>query len=103
MSGHHDHEEVLPLLSTYEPPAADLDRVGRIGLIAGGAGAVATAGLAFADPGQFLRSYLVAFVWVFGAAMGCFGLMMLHHLSSGAWGLMIRRIFEAASRTIPLL
>jgi hypothetical protein len=28
---------------------------------------------------------------------------MLHHLSGGAWGLMIRRIFEAATRTIPLL
>src|SRR5262249_47782775 len=92
-----------PLLATYEPPAADLDRVGRIGLIAGGAAAVVTGALAFGDPLQFLRSYLVAFVWVFGAAMGCFGLMMLHHLSSGGLGLMVRRIFEAASRTIPLL
>jgi hypothetical protein len=29
--------------------------------------------------------------------------MCIHHLSSGAWGLMIRRIFEAATRTLPLL
>jgi hypothetical protein len=28
---------------------------------------------------------------------------MLHHLSRGAWGLVIRRVFEAASRTLPLL
>jgi hypothetical protein len=103
MSGGHHHEEVLPMLPTYAPPAADLDRLGRTALIVGGAAALATAALAFGDPVQFLRSYLVAFVWVFGFAMGCFGLMMLHHLSSGAWGLMIRRIFEAASRTIPLL
>jgi hypothetical protein len=102
MSGHH-HEEVLPMLPTYAPPAADLDRLGRNGLIVGGAAALATLALGFSDPVQFLRSYLVAFVWVFGVAMGCFGLMMLHHLSSGAWGLMIRRIFEAAARTIPLL
>src|SRR6266851_7611180 len=102
MSGHH-HEEVLPLLPTYAPPAADLDRLGRIGLIVGGAAALATLALGFANPVQFLRSYLVAYVWVFGFAMGCFALMMLHHLSGGAWGLMLRRIFEAATRTIPLL
>src|SRR6188472_2031327 len=100
MSGGHDNEEVLPMLATYEPPAADLDRIGRLGLIVGGAAAAVTAGLALGNPAQFFRSYLAAFVWVFGAAMGCFGLMMLHHLSSGAWGLMIRRIFEAAARTI---
>jgi hypothetical protein len=29
--------------------------------------------------------------------------MTLHHLSRGGWGMMIRRIFEAATRTIPLL
>jgi len=91
------------MLPTYEPPAADLDRIGRTSLIVGGAAALATAALGFANPLQFFRSYLVAFIWVFGFAMGCFGLMMLHHLSSGAWGLMIRRIFEAAARTIPLL
>jgi len=102
MTTHH-HEEVLPLLNTYPPPAADLDRVGRTGLIVGGAASIVTLGLAFANPAQFLRSYLVAYVWVFGIALGCFGLMTLHHLSRGAWGLMIRRIFEAATRTIPLL
>ncbi|HKQ71963.1 MAG TPA: hypothetical protein VJT73_21610 [Polyangiaceae bacterium] len=102
-SGHHHEEEALPLLDTYTPPASDLDRLGRFGLIAGAAGAVATAALGFANPSQFLKSYLVAYVWVFGTALGCFAVMTLHHLSSGAWGLMIRRILEAASRTIPLL
>jgi hypothetical protein len=101
MSLHHD-EQVLPLLDSYEPPAADLDRLGRIGLMVGGAAAVVTAALAIANPTQFFRSYLVAFVWVFGITAGCFALMALHHLSSGAWGLMIRRVFEAATRTIPI-
>jgi len=99
----HHHEELLPLLDTYTPPAADLDRLGRISLVVGGAAALATAAMAFFDPAQFFQSYLVAFVWVFGVALGCFGLMAIHHLSSGAWGLMIRRILEAATRTIPLL
>jgi hypothetical protein len=96
-------EERLPLLDTYAPPAADLDRLGRAGLVVGGAAAALTLAFAFANPAQFLKSYLVAFVWVFGTALGCFALMSLHHLSRGAWGVMIRRILEAASRTIPLL
>jgi hypothetical protein len=99
----HQHEEVLPLLDTYSPPATDLDRLGRIGLTVGGAAAVATAALAFMNPAQFMQSYLVAYVWVLGIALGCFGLMVIHHLSRGAWGVMIRRILEAATRTIPVL
>jgi hypothetical protein len=97
------HEEVLPLLETYPPPAADLDRLGRTSLVVGGVAAILTAAFALTNPAQFLKSYLVAFVWVIGFPLGCFGLMMLHHLSSGAWGLMIRRIFEAATRTLPVL
>jgi hypothetical protein len=100
MSEHHQ-EEALPLLGTYAPPSADLDRLGRTSLIIGGVAAVATLALGAMNPAQFFRSYLVAFVWVLGFAMGCFGLMVLHHLSGGAWGLMIRRIFEAATRTLP--
>ena len=103
MSESHHKEPLLPLLDTYTPPAADLDRLGRIGLIVGGVAAVVTAALAFADLTQFYRSYLVGFVWVFGITLGCFGLMTLHHLSGGGWGVMIRRVLEAATRTIPLL
>jgi hypothetical protein len=99
----HHHDAAPPLLDDYPPPAADLDRVGRTALVIGGGALVVTAALGFANPVQFLRSYLVAYVWVLGIAMGCFGLMGLHHLSSGAWGLMVRRVFEAATRTIPLL
>jgi len=99
----HPREEALPLLDTYSPPAADLDRIARASLLVGAGALVATLALAIANPGQFVRSYLVAYVWVFGVALGCFGLMTMHHLSRGAWGLMIRRILEAATRTIPVL
>src|SRR5262245_52124562 len=37
-----------------------------------------------------------------GIALGSMALMMIQHLSGGAWGV-FRRIFEAASRTLPLL
>lgn len=101
MTEHH-HEEAPPLLETYAPPA-DLVALGRRGLVVGAVAGVATVALALTNHAQFYRSYLPAFVWVFGIALGCFGVSMLHHLSRGAWGVMIRRILEAASRTIPLL
>jgi hypothetical protein len=99
----HHHEANLPLLATYAPPAADLDRLGRTSAAVGAAGALATAGFAFANPARFFQAYLVAYVWVLGVALGAFGLMCIHHLSRGGWGLMIRRVLEAATRTIPLL
>jgi len=52
---------------------------------------------------QFFRSYLVAFLFVTGIAVGSLAILMLQHLSGGAWGLVIRRLLEAATRTLPLL
>ena len=37
-----------------------------------------------------------------GIALGSMALMMIQHLSGGTWGV-FRRIFEASSRTLPLL
>lgn len=93
----------MPLLATYAPPAADLDRIGRTALIAGIVGALGTAGLGFTNPDRFFQSYLTSYIWALGISLGCFALMCVHHLSRGGWGLMIRRIFEAATRTIPML
>lgn len=88
--------------STYSPPAS-LSRAQRIALVAGVAG-LAVCGLGYAaDHGQFARSYLMAFVFWSGVALGSLALLMISHLSGGAWGVVSRRIFEAASRTLPLL
>lgn len=70
--------------------------VGVIGLIA------CVAGLVLA-PDHFFRGWLVGFVYCFGLALGSTAVLMLHHLSGGAWGLVIRRPLEAASRTMPLM
>lgn len=84
----------------YAPPAA-LAGIQRRALVVGAAALALAAIGGVLDPTQFFRSYLVAFVYVLGVPLGCFGIAMLHHLSSGAWGLMIRRILEAATRTLP--
>jgi hypothetical protein len=70
---------------------------------------VGVAGLAFAAiglfvaPSQFFRSYLWAFLFWFGIALGCLPLLMLYHLVGGAWGFTIRRIIESGTRTLPVL
>lgn len=52
---------------------------------------------------QFVRSYLVAYVFWIGIALGCLAILMLQHLSGGAWGLVIRRLLESASCTLWLM
>lgn len=72
-------------------------------LLIGAAGfAVMLVGL-FLDTEQFYRSYLLGYsLWV-GVALGCMGILMLQHLSGGAWGVVLRRILEAGTRTIPFM
>ena len=51
-------------------------------------------------PDVFFQSYLMAFLLVLGLSLGSLGLLMLQHLTSGHWGIMIRRPLEAASRVL---
>jgi hypothetical protein len=51
-------------------------------------------------PNQFLPSYLVAYVFWIGLALGGLGLTMLHHLVGGSWGLVVRRPLESAGMTL---
>ena len=57
----------------------------------------------FLDRGQFYRSYLFAFSFWAGISIGALALLMLQHLTGGGWGLVIRRVLEAATRTLPLV
>jgi len=54
-------------------------------------------------PGAFFQSYLMSFMLVLGLTLGSLGLTMLQHLTSGHWGVIIRRPLESATRTLPLL
>ncbi len=55
-----------------------------------------------AHPDQFFRSYLLAFMFWNGLAVGSLAVLMLQYLTGGAWGISIRRELEAATRTLPL-
>jgi hypothetical protein len=55
------------------------------------------------DRDTFFQAYLMGFIFVVGIPLGSLALLMLHHLAGGAWGYGLRRILEAATRTIPLM
>jgi hypothetical protein len=93
----------LPLRAENFTPPDDLARLGRHGLVVGLVAAVACAIGFSLDREQFLRSYLIGYALWLSVAVGCLSLLMLHHMSRGAWGLVIRRILEAAARTLPYL
>jgi hypothetical protein len=58
---------------------------------------------AYFDRSQFFRSYLIAYVFWLGIPLGCFGILMIHHLVGGTWGFVIQRPLEAAIRTFPIM
>jgi len=81
----------------------DLGRHQQRLLGAGAAGlVVCSIGLASNRP-QFFQSYLMAYMLVLGATLGCLALGLVHQLSGGAWGVVIRRPIGAATRTLPVL
>jgi hypothetical protein len=55
------------------------------------------------DSEQFFQSWLVAWMYWLGVSLGSMGLVLLNHLTGGRWGTILRRSFEAASRTVPLM
>jgi hypothetical protein len=65
---------------------------------------IAVAGaLALKQPDQFFRAYLMAFMAWLGVTLGSMAILMLRHLTKGAWGMVIRRILGAAMRCVPLM
>jgi hypothetical protein len=83
------------------PLPAPIGRLERIGLGVGAALLLSLAAGFLFDHGQFLRSYLLGWLFWVGIAVGSLGLALLNHLTGGLWGLVPRRLHEAAGRTIP--
>lgn len=58
---------------------------------------------AFISPQSFFRSYLAAYIFWIGVPLGCWALLMLHHLVGGRWGFVIQRVLESGIQTLPLM
>src|SRR3954468_15038529 len=80
-----------------------IDRLGQRGLIVGIVGLAGGGAGFFMIPDQFFRSWLIVFLLCLGLAMGSLALLMLQHMSGGQWGMVGRRVFEAASRNLPFV
>jgi hypothetical protein len=52
---------------------------------------------------RFFESYLFAYMFWFGITLGSLGFLMVHHVTGGGWGFIIRRMLEAATRNLPLV
>ncbi len=80
-----------------------LDRGQKRAMIVGaGALALSAIGL-FLNPGQFFQSYLFAYVFWIGITLGCLAISLLHHLTGGRWGSVVRRLLESATKTLPIM
>ncbi|MCZ6508679.1 MAG: hypothetical protein O7A04_11625 [Acidobacteria bacterium] len=86
----------------FAPPRA-LAALERKAWIVGGFGAALSLVGFSLDRTQFLRSYLIAWLFCLGIALGCYAVALLHQLTGGAWGVVIRRPLGAATRTFPFL
>ena len=52
---------------------------------------------------QFFRAYMAAYMYCWGIAMGSMAILMVSHLTGGAWAYLTRRILESQMATLPLL
>jgi hypothetical protein len=84
-------------------PDHGLHRLRRVAVGAAAVGVAASAVGAWWSPAQFYRSYLVAYLFWLGLALGSLAILMIKHNTGGAWGAIIRRLLESAARTMPLL
>src|SRR6476659_8360144 len=88
---------------TFQPPAS-VSGLQRTATIAAVVGLVLTgAGFALSGLDRFFQAYLIAYTFWLGVALGSMALLMVQHLSGGAWGIVIRRPLEAAVSTIPAM
>jgi hypothetical protein len=86
----------------YQAPAS-VNRLQNAGFVIGGIALVVSALFLTKDPATFFRIYLMSYMLILGITLGSLGLLMLQHLTSGQWGVIIRRPLESATRTLPLL
>lgn len=86
----------------YQAPES-VGRLQQRALTVGGIALLVSILGAVRSPGLFYQSYLMSFTLILGLTLGSLGLLMLQHLTSGQWGIIIRRSLESATRTLPLI
>jgi hypothetical protein len=84
-------------------PIEELSRLSSRSRYVGAAGLVLSAIGLFTAPAVFWQSYLIGYVFWVGITLGSLAVLMIQHLTGGAWGLVARRVLEASTRNLPLM
>jgi hypothetical protein len=90
-------------MTTEETSRPGIDRLQKLALPVGVAALVLCVLVGAYSPTQFLRSYLFAFIFWMSFPLGCLALLMLDHMAGGGWGVPLRRLFEAGTKTFTLM
>jgi hypothetical protein len=97
----HGHETAVRIPEIrLGPKAASVERISGV---IGGLGLLLCVAGYFANPAQFFNSYLFAFIYWSGFAIGGLGLLLLNNVVGGKWGVTARRFLEAEMRTLWLI
>ena len=97
MNAGHTDEQLLA------PPTAEIAALRGRSLLLAAVGIVLSI-VGFVVAGEhFWESYLIGLYFWHGITMGSLAVLMVQYLSGGAWGVVTRRVFEAASRTLPFM
>ena len=51
----------------------------------------------------FFNAYLVGYLFWLGISLGSLAILLVHNLTGGEWGWVVRRIADAAARVLPLM
>ena len=90
-------------MNMTETPQPGMERLERIVLAVGALALALSVAAGLHNPTQFLRSYLVAFIFWIGVSLGCSALLMLQHVIGGTWGFSLRRLLESGTGTFWLM
>ena len=97
----HDYDNQLPIPDIRLGPRAS--SVERISGVVGALGLLLCVAGFFSNRAQFFQSYLFAFIYWGGFAIGGLGVLLLNNTVGGSWGVTARRFLEAKMRTLPLV
>ena len=94
-----------PVRTTVFDLPADhvLHRVQGGALVVAGIGILGCVIGVFAARPQFFHAYLISYLFFLGLALGSMAILMIQYITGGAWGAVIRRLLESATRTLPLM
>lgn len=81
----------------------DVPKLRRTALLVAAAGVLLCLLGLFLNREQLFRSWLFAHQFVLGLALGGLGMLLIHYLMGGQWGILVERAFAAMARTLPLL